>query len=718
MRTTAKGYDEFDRLLSVVDPRGEAITYTYDANGNRSTVSDPDGLTTIYAYDALNRVISVTAPGGVTEYEWFKDSRLQKVTYPNTTSARHTYDAAGRTDTIENRQGVAAVVSSYGYSYDQNGNRTEQIETNGGAAETTTYEYDEADRLLSVEYPDRTVTYTYDDVGNRRSETIVAGSTTLSDRTYAYDERNRLESITDSADPAFDTTFVYDANGNQASKTRDGTTTSFLYDTRDRIVEIQEDATTLETYLYDYQGLRVRRSGSGGTVRYVYDDQSVLVETTDGGTTVSKYEYGPDRLLSLDNSTEGRQYYLQDALRSVVTLTRPDGGIQARYKYDAWGNLRDEVGSSANRFGFTGHEHDEETGLIYAKARYYDPEIGLFLTEDPFQGTRDNPPSLHRYLYGFQNPSVFVDPTGRDSEEVVADDENGARPDRKNIRIVRSGDSGLKTIDAATGEEVEYDPESGEYYYKGTKPPSETAGEDTASEPEKSWWEAVTEWFMESVEELATDIAESSFMFDSAVEDKKSAAGATPEEDFASLTNKETGIPELGKKGEDLLESSVEVADKAGVVTGASAAGAGMVWVVKEGVAKLVERRMAKKLMKHGWDELPGLEKATRLSPAERATGERLQNQLGMTLRESPHVGAEYVDDLGRSYDAVGTPRSSGFLNQKEFTESIREHLDKDNDFTVVDVTGFTEGQIRAVGEYIDSLTVEERAKIRKIGFE
>ncbi|MDA8021081.1 MAG: hypothetical protein MPN21_26895, partial [Thermoanaerobaculia bacterium] len=233
-RTTAKGYDEFDRLLSVVDPRGEAITYTYDANGNRSTVSDPDGLTTIYAYDALNRVISVTAPGGVTEYEWFKDSRLQKVSYPNTTSARHTYDAAGRTDTIENRQGVAAVVSSYGYSYDQNGNRTEQIETNGGAAETTTYEYDEADRLLSVDYPDRTVTYTYDEVGNRRSETIVAGPSTLSDRTYTYDERNRLESITDSADPTFDTTFVYDANGNQASKTRDGTTTSFLYDTRDR----------------------------------------------------------------------------------------------------------------------------------------------------------------------------------------------------------------------------------------------------------------------------------------------------------------------------------------------------------------------------------------------------------------------------------------------------------------------------------------------------
>jgi len=56
---------------------------------------------------------------------------------------------------------------------------------------------------------------------------------------------------------------------------------------------------------------------------------------------------------------------------------------------------------------------DRETGLYYAKARYYDPELGLFLTEDPFEGQLDTPPSLHRYLYAYQNPTVYVDPVGR-----------------------------------------------------------------------------------------------------------------------------------------------------------------------------------------------------------------------------------------------------------------------------------------------------------------
>jgi len=56
---------------------------------------------------------------------------------------------------------------------------------------------------------------------------------------------------------------------------------------------------------------------------------------------------------------------------------------------------------------------DRETGLYYARARYYDPELGIFLTQDPFEGQIDTPPSLHRYLYAYQNPTVYTDPTGR-----------------------------------------------------------------------------------------------------------------------------------------------------------------------------------------------------------------------------------------------------------------------------------------------------------------
>ncbi|REJ85114.1 MAG: hypothetical protein DWQ36_14630 [Acidobacteria bacterium] len=71
------------------------------------------------------------------------------------------------------------------------------------------------------------------------------------------------------------------------------------------------------------------------------------------------------------------------------------------------------AGASANRFGFTGHEMDPESGLIYMKGRYYDPGTGTFLSMDPFEGTVEAPQSLHRYNYAYSNPLVYVDPDGR-----------------------------------------------------------------------------------------------------------------------------------------------------------------------------------------------------------------------------------------------------------------------------------------------------------------
>jgi RHS repeat-associated protein len=89
----------------------------------------------------------------------------------------------------------------------------------------------------------------------------------------------------------------------------------------------------------------------------------------------------------------------------------------AAYHLDAWGNFRfpTELEASRNRFAFTGHIYDSETGLYNAKARYFDPKLGRFLTQDSFLGNHDNPPSLHRYLYGYANPLRYVDPTGHQS---------------------------------------------------------------------------------------------------------------------------------------------------------------------------------------------------------------------------------------------------------------------------------------------------------------
>ena len=89
----------------------------------------------------------------------------------------------------------------------------------------------------------------------------------------------------------------------------------------------------------------------------------------------------------------------------------------------------------------------------------------------------------------------------------------------------------------------------------------------------------------------------------------------------------------------------------------------------------------------------------------------------GLRLRESPHRGAEYIDDPGRTDDALGDPRASPFWDEGRFLNSIDHHLLESNDFTVIDLTGFTPAQIAVVRGYVNGLPQASRARIIRIGF-
>jgi RHS repeat-associated protein len=103
------------------------------------------------------------------------------------------------------------------------------------------------------------------------------------------------------------------------------------------------------------------------------------------------------------------QYYHHDALGSTVNLTDSAGSVKVSYTLDPWGHIRNQVGTSVNRQIFTGQEHDEKTGLIFFGARYYDPDSARFISQDSYLGEPGTPPSLHRYLYAYSNPTVWVD---------------------------------------------------------------------------------------------------------------------------------------------------------------------------------------------------------------------------------------------------------------------------------------------------------------------
>ena len=424
LRVTSRTYDGLDRLTSETVELQEGSTatlsYSYWKNGKRKTVTDAMGRVTFYEYDGQNRLKRLTANQGlpdeqVTSYEYWPDDLLKAVTKPDGTVSSYDYDHADRLETVVVRKDGIDLVS-YAYTYDANGNRESQVEVNGGPPETTTYTYDDLDRLEKVTYPDgRSVAYGYDNVGNRTSETERdPAGVVVSEKVAVFDAANRLGTVTDAVDPANDATLVFDRNGNLETKTTSAGIASYVYDLRDLLVETRQGEHISARFAYDAFGRRYLKIGNEGIRQYLYDQSSLLEEFTDTNVEVAKYEWGGDRLVSLFRFNEPRRYFHFDALGSVAALTDDTGSVAARYHYDAWGQHRDpiELEASANRFGFTGHYFDTETELYYAKARYFDPKLGRFLTQDSYLGQIDNPPSLHRFFYANANPARYVDPTG------------------------------------------------------------------------------------------------------------------------------------------------------------------------------------------------------------------------------------------------------------------------------------------------------------------
>ena len=141
---------------------------------------------------------------------------------------------------------------------------------------------------------------------------------------------------------------------------------------------------------YDGMGRRVRKSGGGGTTRYVWDGESLLAELDTLGQLVAGYtDYGLDEIASVlrRDRVDSTYYYVQDYSRNVVAiLARTAGGnvIDNQYRYEPFGTLQGNTSAPIpNSRQFAGREYDAETQLYYDRARYLDPTLGRFVSEDP-----------------------------------------------------------------------------------------------------------------------------------------------------------------------------------------------------------------------------------------------------------------------------------------------------------------------------------------------
>ncbi|MGP4039475.1 RHS repeat-associated core domain-containing protein [Gracilibacillus sp. D59] len=117
-------------------------------------------------------------------------------------------------------------------------------------------------------------------------------------------------------------------------------------------------------------------------------------------------------------TTGGMMYHQYDGMSTVSELTDRHGDVIERYRYDAFGGINAGITAPYNVSSYTGHQFDQDAGLIDMQARFYDASVGRFLQEDTYQGTIDQPLSQNRYAYVMNNPMKYWDPTGRTAEPI------------------------------------------------------------------------------------------------------------------------------------------------------------------------------------------------------------------------------------------------------------------------------------------------------------
>ncbi|NIS81748.1 MAG: hypothetical protein GTO14_16420 [Anaerolineales bacterium] len=411
--TTSFTYTLRDLLQSQTYPDGRKLEYQYDTNGNRTRMTVTLGVTvlmTTYTYDAASRLMAVTDPDGRT-YSYGYDSNGNRVflTYPNGVSTTYTYDTLNRLTDLTS-VGPSGTIQSYQFTLGSAGNR-EQIEEQDGSVRE--YTYDALYRLTGERVRDLSgvvyeKTFSYDPVGNRLSQTTTGLGAGMTN--YSYDSRDRL--LTENA-----ITYSWDANGNLTSKSGEAT---YVWDFEERLVRVEKDDGTVIKYTYDADDNRVATeieppSGPSTTTHYLVDIAGsldhVVAEIDASGNLIAFYVRGDDLLSVIRPS--GTRYYLADGLGSIRFLTDEVGNVTDSYTYTAFGELYASTGTDPNPYRFAGEPYDINVGFSYNRARWMDPNVGRFISQDPFAGLIFDPPTLHRYLYAAANPVNYIDPTGQ-----------------------------------------------------------------------------------------------------------------------------------------------------------------------------------------------------------------------------------------------------------------------------------------------------------------
>ena len=368
--TNAYVFDALNRQTKVIFQDNTAESYGYDGLNRKVAVTNQASIVTRFGFDVLGRLAAVTNAFGTsqqmtTRYVYDEvGNLLQQIDSLNRTNL-YTYDALGRR-TKETQPGLQAQT----FGYDAVGNLIRQTNFN---SLVITNQYDALNRLTNkASVNGYKITFAYSPTGQRTNMTDASGTTS-----YTYDSRDRLLTKTT---PAGALTYTYDGFGNQAtvqSSTASGVSITYAYDSLNRLTNLVDRFANSTTYGFDAVGnLQTAQLPNNVTNTYAYNSlnrlTNLVAKSTNG--TVASFAYklalagNRTNLVETVNGISRTNIWAYDPLYRLTneTITATIGGTVS-YKYDSVGNRtnRTSTVSSITNQTFVFNTNDQPTNDLF-----------------------------------------------------------------------------------------------------------------------------------------------------------------------------------------------------------------------------------------------------------------------------------------------------------------------------------------------------------------